>query len=61
MLFRFYKLKKNKKIPSVEIIPNELFLEFMVNFMMAYNEYMADFIWILQHVLGMEWGKEVYH
>lgn len=46
------QIEKNK-IPSVEIIQMS-YLEFMVNFMMAYNEYMADFIWILQHALGME-------
>ena len=46
------QIEKNK-IPSVEIIQMS-YLEFMVNFMMAYNEYTADFVWILQHALGME-------
>lgn len=50
------EIEKNK-IPSVEIIQMS-YLEFMINFIMSCNEYVSDFVWILQHTIGIKEDNE---
>lgn len=50
------QIEKNK-IPSVEIIQMS-YLEFMINFIMSCNEYVSDFVWILQHTIGIKEDNE---
>ena len=51
------EIEKNK-IPSVEIIQMS-YLEFMINFIMSCNEYVSDFVWILQHTLGIKEDNKI--
>ena len=50
------QIEKNR-IPSVEIIQMS-YLEFMVNFMITYQEYAEDFLWLIKMTLGLEIDKK---
>ena len=50
------QIEKNK-IPSVEIIQMS-YLEFMINFMVAYNEYMLDFLCLMNLIFDLEYDEQ---